>query len=163
MTQVSGAELAGVPCQLRCKEECRLSVGSSLTPRSFSSRPQLLAIRILSGRMGNKKSQIGHAFAKLGMPSGLRVYGCGMRTVHIQHILPPTWQNETVIIGCLTKGCKCDWSGFRQQFRFRFTPNDFWVSVPFWVHPLTPTSPCQESLLVFSWLLPLYVTVDEVQ
>lgn len=96
------------------------------------------------------KSQIGHAFANLRLPSGLCVYGSGRRTVQIRHIVGAKWQSETAIIGRLTKGCGVICCGFRQQFGFRFTPNDF--CVPFWVHPLTPTCPRQESLSQFlSW------------
>lgn len=151
MTQVSGAELAGVPCQLRCKEECRLSVGSSLTPRSFSSGPQLLAIPILSGRMGNKASNWSCICKP---PDAIRTVCLWMwdeNGANPAHPLTEMTEENYYIIGCLPKSCKCDWSSFRQQFRLRFTPNDFWVNVPFWVHPLTPTcQPRQESPLVFS-------------
>lgn len=67
LTQVSGTARVGVPCQLRCKEDCRLSVRSSLTPRSFSSGPQVVVILILPAGTEIKKSHIGLAFANLGM------------------------------------------------------------------------------------------------
>lgn len=147
LTQVSGAERAGVPCQLRCKEECRLSVGSSLTPRSFSSGPQLLAIPILSGGMGNEKSN----WSCICKPQdAIRTVCLWMWDEDGAH--PCTKMTEwNCHYRLLNKGLQCDCSGFRQQFRFGFTANDFWVSVPFWVHPLTPTCPCQDSLWGFPW------------
>lgn len=150
LTQVSGAERAGVPCQLRCKEECRLSAGSSLTPRSFSSGPQLLAIPILSGGTGNEKSN----WSCIRQPrEAVRVVCLWMWDEDGAN--PPHPGTKMTEWNChyrlLNKEAQCDWSGFRQQFSFAFTPNDFWVSVPFRVHPLTPTCPCQDSLLGFAW------------
>lgn len=151
LTQVSGAERAGVPCQLRCKEERRRSVGSSLTPRSFSSGPQLLAIPILSGGTRNEKSN----WSCICKPRDAIRTVClwmwdegGANPAH-----PRTKMTEWIgHYGRLNKGLQCDCRGFRQQFRFAFTANDFWVSVPFWVHPLTSTCPCQDSL----WGFPSY-------
>lgn len=80
---------------------------SSLTPRSFSSGPRLVVILILPAGTGIK-SQIGHAFANLGMAFRFCVYGQWMETVQMQHIHTPKGENETAIIVWLTKGCSVD-------------------------------------------------------